>query len=246
MKPIRVFIVEDHRVVAEALEMLLNASADLTVVASTSSALEAQRTAGSVDFDVALMDFRLPDGTGADAAVALRALRPQASILFLSADESEDSLLAAVEAGASGYLLKSGAGDELVEAVRQAAAGEILIPSHRLAALLLSQRQRMRMLHDVERSEREEERLLGDLTPRELEVLQLIVMGLDNKSIGRKLDIGTGTVRAHVQHLLHKLGAHSKLEVAAWAVQRGLTAQAEDDGPGTLERRGVPVQNAVH
>jgi two-component system, NarL family, response regulator DevR len=220
--PIRVFIIEDHRVVAEGLEMLLGDSTGLTVVASASTASEAKHTASRVDFDVALMDFRLPDGSGADAAVALRAIRPQASVVFLSADESEESLLAAVEAGAAGYLLKSGAGSQVVDAIRRAAEGEILIPSQRLAALLLSQRERLRAASERERSEREEERLLGDLTQRELEVLELIVQGLDNKSIGRRLSIGTGTVRAHVQHLLQKLGAHSKLEVAAWAVQQGL------------------------
>jgi two-component system, NarL family, nitrate/nitrite response regulator NarL len=129
--------------------------------------------------------------------------------------------------------------------VHRAAAGEILIPSQRLAALLLAQRQRMQLLHEQERSEREEERLLGDLTRREAEVLQLIVMGLDNKSIGRRLAIGTGTVRAHVQHLLQKLGAHSKLEVAAWAVQRGLTMPPGSQSQMTRTKGGVPAQDGV-
>jgi DNA-binding NarL/FixJ family response regulator len=103
----------------------------------------------------------------------------------------------------------------------------------------------MRVLHEKERSEREEERLLSDLTQRELEVLQLIVKGLDNKSIGRTLDIGTGTVRAHVQHLLHKLGAHSKLEVAAWAVQRGLATAPTDGNHTTRLRRGTPPEHTA-
>jgi DNA-binding NarL/FixJ family response regulator len=244
-KPIRVFIIEDHRVVAEGLEMLLNDSPGLEVVANVSTASEAEDTARRVDFDVALMDFMLPDGSGADAAVALRAIRPEISVVFLSADEREESLLAAVEAGAAGYLLKSGDGNQVVEAVFKAAAGEILIPSERLAALLLTQRQRMRVLNEQERSEREEERLLGDLTHRELEVLQLIVLGLDNKSIGNRLAIGTGTVRAHVQHLLQKLGAHSKLEVAAWAVQRGLIMPGGSSSQATRKKGDVTVQDGV-
>jgi two-component system, NarL family, response regulator DevR len=146
--------------------------------------------------------------------------------VFLSADESEESLLAAVEAGASGYLLKkSHAATELVSAVRLAAAGEMLISSQTLSSLVIRQRERARQQFESERQDRERQQLLGQLTQREREVLTLIVAGLDNKSIAKRLAIGTGTVRAHVQHLLEKLGVHSKLEAAATAIERGLVAR---------------------
>ena len=217
-RPIRVAIVEDHRLVAEGLEMLLHGVPDIEVVGIVGNKAELLARRSELDADVILMDFRLPDGSGAEAAAALRTERPNTVIVFLSADESEESLLAAVEAGASGYLLKkSQATTELVSAVRLAAAGEMLISPQKLSSLVIRQR---------ERQDRERQQLLGQLTEREREVLGLIVAGLDNKSIAKRLAIGTGTVRAHVQHLLEKLGVHSKLEAAATAVERGLVARA--------------------
>jgi DNA-binding NarL/FixJ family response regulator len=219
---LRVLLVEEHRMVAEGLAMLLSQVSGLRVVANVATANDAEQVARAVDFDVALVDFKLPDRTGPDTAHELRSIRPAASVVMLSADPSEEALLAAVEAGAAGYLLKSDTYADLVDAIRRVAAGEFLIPSQRLATLLLHQRERAQMLTEQEKDKHELVSLLGDLTHRELDVLELIIAGLDNKSIGRRLGIGTGTVRTHVQHLLHKLGAHSKLEAAAWAGQRGV------------------------
>jgi len=226
-RPIRVAIVEDHRLVAEGLEMLLHGVPDIEVVGIVGNKAELLARRSELDADVVLMDFRLPDGSGAEAAAALRTERPNTVIVFLSADESEESLLAAVEAGASGYLLKkSQATTELVSAVRLAAAGEMLISPQKLSSLVIRQRERARQQFERERQDRERQQLLGQLTEREREVLGLIVAGLDNKSIAKRLAIGTGTARAHVQHLLEKLGVHSKLEAAATAVERGLVARA--------------------
>jgi DNA-binding NarL/FixJ family response regulator len=215
-------IVEDHKLVAEGLEVLLQGAADMEVVATMRDKSELVERWPSIEGDVVLMDFRLPDGSGAEAASALRAHSPQTAVLFLSADESEEALLAAVEAGAAGYLLKSGPAAELLAAVRSAAAGDVLIPPQKLSALVMRQRQLVHEKAIRERNDRERTQLLGQLTNRERDVLQLIVSGLDNKSIARRLAIGTGTVRAHVQHILEKLGVHSKLEAAAQAVERGL------------------------
>jgi len=226
VRPIRVAIVEDHRLVAEGLEMLLQGVPDIEVVGILGNKAELLARRSDLDADVILMDFRLPDGSGAEAAAALRAERPDVVIVFLSADESEESLLAAVEAGASGYLLKkSQAAAELVSAVRMAAAGEMLISPQKLSSLVMRQRERARQQFERERQDRERQQLLGQLTQREREVLALIVAGLDNKSIASRLAIGTGTVRAHVQHVLEKLGVHSKLEAAATAIERGLVAR---------------------
>ena len=222
-------IVEDHGLVAEGLEMLLRRAPDIDVVGTVGNKSELLERWRALDADVVLMDFRLPDGSGADAANALRADRPDTVVVFLSADESEESLLAAVEAGASGYLLKrSDAASELVSAIRLAAAGEMLISPQKLSGLVMRQRERSRRQLEVERQDRERQQLLGHLTQREREVLTLIVAGLDNKSIASRLAIGTGTVRAHVQHVLEKLGVHSKLEAAAAALERGLVARPHD------------------
>jgi two-component system nitrate/nitrite response regulator NarL len=219
---LRVLLVDEHRMVAEGLAMLLSQVSGVRVVANVATGDDAERAARAMEFDVALVDFKLPDRTGPDTALALRAMRPAANVVMLSADPSEEALLAAVEAGAAGYLLKSETYAELVDAIRRVAAGEFLIPSQRLAALLLHQRERAQQLKEREQDQHELVSLLGELTHREVEVLELIIAGLDNKSIGRRLGIGTGTVRTHVQHLLHKLGAHSKLEAAAWGGQRSV------------------------
>jgi two-component system, NarL family, nitrate/nitrite response regulator NarL len=223
---IRVMIVEDHRLVAEGLQVLLQEVEDIEVVATCVGKAELLDRWPSVRADVVLMDFCLPDGSGADAAAALRDHAERPAVLFLSADDSEESLLAAVEAGASGYLLKAGAAAELVSAVRSAAAGEVLIPSQKLSGLVMRQRELVREKAARDRRDKERVQLLGQLTSRERDVLELIVAGLDNKSIATRLAIGTGTVRAHVQHVLEKLGVHSKLEAAAQAVERGLIVRA--------------------
>jgi DNA-binding NarL/FixJ family response regulator len=223
---IRVMIVEDHRLVAEALRVLLQGAEDIDVVATYAGKDELLERWASVGADVVLMDFRLPDGSGADAAAALRGAAQKPAVLFLSADESEESLLAAVEAGASGYLLKAGPAAELMSAVRSAAAGEVLIPSQKLSGLVMRQRELAREKAARDRRDKEHTQLLGQLTSRERDVLELIVAGLDNKSIASRLAIGTGTVRAHVQHVLEKLGVHSKLEAAAQAVERGLVVRS--------------------
>jgi two-component system response regulator DevR len=214
--PITILIVEDHRVVAEGLACLLGEYADLTVVASVESVGEAAGAAERTSPDVALIDFRLTDGTGADAADAIRGGSPSTNVLFLSADCSDDAMLAAVEAGAYGYLLKTAACcDEIAEAVRKAAAGEILIPADRLAELLT--RRRMN-----ESASAEQARRLESLTSREREVLLLLARGLDNRSVAAELNISYATVRTHVRNILDKLGVRSQLEAVARAVDWGL------------------------
>jgi DNA-binding NarL/FixJ family response regulator len=156
------------------------------------------------------VDFRLPDGTGADAAVRIREHRPEAAVIFLSADDSDQAMLAAIEAGASGYLVKSAAGAEIVETVRRAADGEMLIAAPKLAALLARRR-------DVAGQDDDRTRRLEELTPREHEILQLMTQGMDNREIAGQLSIAYPTVRSHVRKVLEKLGARSRLEAVVKA-----------------------------
>jgi DNA-binding NarL/FixJ family response regulator len=213
----RVLIVEDHQVLADGLELALERSGDLHVVGTAGTVVDAVELAHAQEPDVILMDFHLPDGTGAEAANRIRAELPKAAVVILSADTGDEAMLAAIQAGASGYLVKSEAVAQVVSAVRKAAEGEMLIPAATLAGLLARQHQRASQ-------QAERQRLLGQLTPREVEILKLMAEGLDNYDIADRLVIGYTTVRGHVQNVLEKLGAHSKLEAVARAGEYGLLA----------------------
>ena len=212
---ISVLLVEDHVLVAEGLAAMLNATGDVRVVGTATTAADAVRLAAEEQPAVVVMDSHLPDGAGADVAGRIREQQPQVAIVFLSADESEAAMIAAVRAGASAYLPKSRATADVVEAVRRAAQGEMLISAGQLARLLARS-------HEMARDEGERRRLLDSLTPREKEVLALMGEGLDNRAIAADLGIGFTTVRGHVQNILEKLDAHSKLEALACAARYAL------------------------
>lgn len=214
---IRVLLVEDHKLVAEGMAALLGREADLQVVGVAGSSSEAVTMASQTRPHVILMDFHLPDATGAQTAERVRDLTPRPRVVFLSGDEGEDALLAAVHAGGCGFLPKTKASADVVAAVRKAADGEMLIPAAQLAALLVRVRERAR-------DEAERSRLRAQLAPREHEVLLLMAQGFDNKAIATELGLTVNSVRSYVQDILEKLGAHSKLEAVAVAAQHDLLA----------------------
>ena len=214
-QPISVLLVEDHRLVAEGLAAMLNATGDIRVVGTAGTTADAVRLSALEQPAVVVMDSHLPDGDGADIAGRIREHQPQVAIVFLSADESEAAMIAAVRAGACAYLPKSRATADVVEAVRRAAEGEMLMPAAQLARLLAR-------AHEMSRDEADRRRLLESLTRREMEVLSLMADGLDNRAIAAELGIGFTTVRGHVQNILEKLDAHSKLEALACAARFGL------------------------
>jgi DNA-binding NarL/FixJ family response regulator len=211
-----VLIVEDHQVVAEGLVMLLDEHPDLEVAGWAGSVAEAARYVVEHPVDVAVVDYWLPDGTGVEATAAMRAYRPDLAVLFLSGDDSDDAVLAALEAGAAGYLVKSTSGADVAAAVRRAAEGEILLPAQQLAALLARRREDAR--RQTERSRR-----VASLTQRERQVLELMTEGMDNRDMACRLSISYTTVRSHVRHLLQKLGARSKLEAVVKAADLGVS-----------------------
>ena len=215
MQMIRVMIVEDHTMVAESLERALKAEPTIEVVALAASVADALEKVDDAAPDLVLMDYRLPDGTGAQAAEAIRLVAPTATIVFVSGDSSDEAMLSAVEVGASGYLLKTQPVGELTEAVIRAAAGEMLIPAHELSRLLVSRQRR-------QRSETDRQQVASRLTPREREILRLMASGADNASMAEQLHVELTTVRWHVQNILEKLGAHSKLAAVAAAAEFGL------------------------
>jgi DNA-binding NarL/FixJ family response regulator len=202
---VRVLIVDDHRVVADGIRLVLGQHADLEVVGVAGDAAEALALAPATRPDVLLIDYQLPDATGAELAAMLRERQPGLRVLFLSMVINDALLREAVKAGARGYLLKTQPAAELVDAVRRTAAGELLIPAVTLAELIAGSE--------------DGTHLLDRLTPREHEILRLLAEGLDNRGIATRLGIGYVTVRSHLRNLSSKLNAHSKLEVLARAAE---------------------------
>lgn len=205
----RVLLCDDHQVFAEALAGLLEAGG-IEVVGVFGSVGEAVPAVATRRPDVVLMDYELPDGDGVRATTAIKAASPHTQVVLLTSNADEDVLVAAIEAGASGYVTKQKPAAEVVAAVRAAAGGEMLVSSDMLARLL-------------PRMGRNERRGDGyDLTPRELEVLGLLAEGTPNHELAERMGISRNTVRNHVQNLLTKLGVHSRLEAVALASREGL------------------------
>jgi two-component system nitrate/nitrite response regulator NarL len=213
--PVRVLLVQDHPLLASAIAKILNSYEDLSVVGIARRSDEAATLAAAEKPSVVLMDFRLPDSSGPDAAAKIRTAMPSAAIVFQSADESEAALLDAIDAGATAYLTKSATADQIVDAVRKASVGEVLIP----AALFAKAIARQRKL-SIELQARKKQH--SEFTPRELEVLRLVADGHDNASVASRLGIAPHTVEWLVRHLIEKLGAHSKLQAVVTAARLGL------------------------
>jgi DNA-binding NarL/FixJ family response regulator len=205
---IRVLIVEDHQIVADGLTALLNDQKDMSVVGNVGSVAESAAAAAELEPDVVLLDFRLTDGTGADAAAAIRRVRPHVKHIFLTREDSDVARFAAIESGASGFIHKSKAASEVVEAIRKVASGATLITPGTIATLLNRRRD-----FDNQRE---------SLTAREKEVLRLMAEGLPSREIASKLGISYATVRTHIRSLGAKLGVHSKVQAIVKARELAL------------------------
>jgi len=194
-RPIRVVIVENHQLVSESLGLLLDGQRDMAVVGQAASVAGAAALPRMLDPDVVVMDFHLNDGTGHDAALAMREIFPSTRFVFLSRDGGDDARLAAIEAGASAYVLKSSPGSEVIAAIRNVAKGGSLIPPAMIARV-------------VSRGKDREHRR-GSLSAREREVLQLLADGVPTRQVAHRLGISYSTVRTHVRSISAKLGTHS-------------------------------------
>ena len=217
MKPTQVLIVQDHPLLASAIARILESEGDLTVSGVARRGDEAAILAAREKPDVVLMDFRLPDCSGPAAAADIKRAVPNAAIVFHSADQTESSLLDAIDAGAIAYLTKSATADQIVEAVRKAAVGEVLIPVELFAKAIARQ-------HKVVTDEQARRRLSAQFTPRELDVLRLLAEGYDTADLAARLNIAPHTVEWHVRHVIEKLGVHSKLQAVIAAARVGLIA----------------------
>ena len=206
--PTRVLVVEDHQVVAEGLAALINDQKDMKVIGHAGSVAESIARSAELEPDLVLIDFRLTDGTGVDAAAGIRQVRPDTKLIFLTREDSDAARYAAVEAGASAFIHKSRAAQDVVDAIRTVADGGTLFTPRTIAQILNNQR--------------ESEAQLERLTPREKEVLRLMAEGTSSRDIARRLGISYTTVRTHIRSLGSKLGVHSKLEAIVKARELAL------------------------
>jgi two-component system response regulator DevR len=210
---IKILIVEDQRMLAESLAMRLGDERDIAIEGIAGDAATALAMLKRVRPDVVVMDHHLAGPMdGVEATMAIHRSRPELPVVMLTGDLGDDVLLAALNAGMSGFVVKNEALENLVDAVRRAAAGEMVWPAERLARLLAKSR------HTLERPSPE-------LTDREADILRLMGEGLDNKVIAQRLSLSLATVRGYVQQVLAKLGAHSKLEAVVIASRTGLLRQ---------------------
>lgn len=205
---IRVLVVDDHPVVRRGLHSMLHGESGINIVGMASSGKEGIAVAERLNPDVVLLDLRMPDLGGVEVITLLRLSRPDSKILVLTNYQLDEDIFNALEAGALGYLLKTCSQDEMVDAIRAVSQGKRHIPN----ALA------RRLAERVGRS---------SLTSRELEVLELVVQGLTNKEIARKLNISDITARNHVISLLSKLEAKDRTEAATIAIRRGLVKLSE-------------------
>ncbi|ATE57905.1 DNA-binding response regulator [Actinosynnema pretiosum] len=205
----RVLLVDDHEVVRRGLRELLEDEADLKVVAEAGGVREAVVRAQASKPDVAVVDMRLPDGTGVELCGKLQDLPAGPRCLVLTAFEDDEALVGAITAGASGYLLKQVRGQDLVHAVREVAAGRSLLDPVTTSRVL----ERMRKPQEPDE--------LATLTEQERRVLSLIGEGLSNRQIAERLFVAEKTVKNHVTAVLSKLGMERRTQAAAWVARRG-------------------------
>jgi two-component system response regulator DevR len=206
---IRVFLLDDHEVVRRGLVALLEATGEIEVVGESGSALEAARRIPAFRPDVAVLDARLPDGSGIDVCREVRSADPGIKALILTSYQDDEALFSAIMAGAAGYVLKQIKGTDLVDAIRRVAAGQSLLDP------AVTQQVLERIRHGAD-SEPEE---LKGLTAQERRILELIAEGMTNRQIGEELFLAEKTVKNYVSSLLAKLGLERRTQAAILATK---------------------------
>jgi two-component system response regulator DevR len=203
---IRVYLLDDHEVVRQGLRALLVGAGDIEVIGESGSAVEATHRIPALRPDVAVLDGRLPDGSGIEVCREVRSVDPSIRALILTSYDDDEALFAAIMAGASGYVLKEINGTDLVGAVRQVAAGNSLIDPALTARVLERVRNPARTAPELER-----------LTGQELKLLALIAEGMTNRQIGEHMFLAEKTVKNYVSSILSKLGLERRTQAAVMA-----------------------------
>ncbi|PTM58235.1 response regulator [Desmospora activa] len=211
--PIQVLLVDDHAVLRDGLSNIISLEQDMEVVGQANSGAQALEMLEELDPQVILMDINMPGMSGVEAIRRIRANNQKVAVLVLTMFDRDEYLYESIRAGATGYLLKDAPSSDVIEAIRSAAKGESIL--HPVMA---------RKLLDNISGEKKTDRGSGDdtLTPRELDVLQLMVKGLSNKEIAEQLFISDKTVKIHVSNILKKLRVKSRSQAIIYAIQHEL------------------------
>ena len=207
----QILVADDHEIVRRGLKLVMDREPDLDVVAEAADGREAVELALSTDVDLAILDVSMPRMTGLQAARELERRKPELRTLVLSMYENEQFLFEALKAGASGYVLKSGADRDIVDACRAAMRGQTFLYPSAVSALVRDYVQRDG-----------EDGAFDPLTPREQEVLKLIAEAHPSKTIAQMLTISVKTVERHRANILEKLGMRDRVELTRYAIRRGL------------------------
>jgi two-component system response regulator DevR len=205
--PIRVYLLDDHEMVRRGLKQLFEAHDDIEVVGESGSAVEAEAQIAALRPDVAVLDGRLPDGSGVEVCRAVRSVDPAIRAIILTSYDDDEALFSAIMAGASGYILKEIVSLDLVEVVRNVANGQSMLDSSVTQRVL----ERVRSGGPAQPSE------LQSLTPQERRILELITEGMTNRQIGEQLFLAEKTVKNYVTNILGKLGLTSRTQAAVLA-----------------------------
>lgn len=208
---IRLMLVDDHKMVREGLKLYLSTEPDIEVVGEADSGEAAGLLAARLTPDVILMDLMMPGADGIEGTRRCLAVSPHSRVIVLTSMPDDERVMPAIRAGALSYILKDVSADELAAAIRNAAAGRPTL--HPMAA--------SRMMQELSAPGKARS-AVDEISPREMEVLQLIGKGLSNKEIGERLFIGERTVKTHVSHLLEKLQMQDRTQLAIYAVQNKL------------------------
>jgi two-component system NarL family response regulator len=210
---IKLVIVDDHVLFREGLASIIRAESDIEIAGLVGTVRDAVEIAGRVKPDIVLMDFILPDGTGADATRLILNAHPNCRVIFLTMSEEDENLFAAIRSGARGYLLKDMHPSKLVTSIRAVYKGESA----------LSRSMTLRLMKELsETKKREGLQSAPTLTRRELDVLRAVATGKTNQEIGNELFLSENTVKYHVHSILDKLGFRDRKEAAAYAREHGL------------------------
>ncbi len=213
----RLLIVDDHVLFREGLAAIIGSEADIEIAGLAGNVHEAIEMAQALQPDIILMDFGLPDGSGAEATRAILSVLPETKIIFLTVFEDDENLFAAIRSGAKGYLLKNMRPAKLVAALRSVFQGESA----------LSRSMTLRLMEELSRTKEPERRLdatLAKLTRRELEVLQQVASGSTNQEISQRLFLSENTVKHHIHAILDKLNVSDRREASSYARQHNLTS----------------------
>jgi len=214
MTPLRVFLADDHAVVREGLKALINSNPEMEVIGEAADGTAAVAKVAELDPDVVVMDVSMPGLNGAKATAAIKETKPSRKVLALTLHEERSYVRLLLDAGASGYVLKRSAADELIHAIKAVADGRVYLDPSLAGGVLDSLRGKPTSSAAGD----------ADLSQREAEVLRLIALGYSNKEIAAKLELSVKTVETYKKRSVEKLGLRSRVDIVRYAAEQGWTS----------------------